>query len=322
MAPWYDSRAGIEASVQTLDGLNKLLSARSDAYRQRGERLDEWIALGRIRLDTFGQSMVLMEGYSSNRVKVSDEPVLHISEVSGFSASTGLTVPETKHRCPRCGNGWDISNWYDSTTVTSDSKLALGEVGKTHAQVQQELSDADPTRDYLLRTGVQNDKNIDLRPDPKWADNNYMKDYPINHNGFIDVDPDYVVVEGDKLYHTVFEYYHPNCLAEKKAESEQEYFAKMFADAGYQSVDLTAVPNEYCRIPSCCPPWYEVETEVGQFKIGWRKRVINIVWPKKLNALTLFGDEDVTKWETGIHAWGTEKGVEYLKAIRTFALEE
>ena len=54
----------------------------------------------------------------------------------------------------------------------------------------------------------------------------------------------------------------------------------------------------------------------GDIKIGWRKRVISIDWSStKRNLLHLFKDEDVTKEPYLVHAWGTDKAVDYLKRI-------
>jgi len=111
--------------------------------------------------------------------------------------------------------------------------------------------------------------------------------------------------------------------------------------AGLERALLSAIPNEYWK-EDTAEPWCLARTPFGTLKIGWRKRVLNIDWSAVLNerlakidkldldtrydaraalhktidANTLFPNEDVTRWETGIHAWGAEKAVEYLKVIR------
>lgn len=65
-------------------------------------------------------------------------------------------------------------------------------------------------------------------------------------------------------------------------------------------------------------PWYIVTTSKGRIKIGWRKRVLNIDWKGSEISKTaddLFPNEDVTKWETGIHAWSYEKAKEYIDKL-------
>ena len=79
------------------------------------------------------------------------------------------------------------------------------------------------------------------------------------------------------------------------------------------------IPNGYCH-DACCRhlPWFIVTTEVGRFKIGWRKRVINIDWSETIGtepSNSLFPEEDVTKGEKYIHAWSVEKAKEYIDKI-------
>lgn len=63
-------------------------------------------------------------------------------------------------------------------------------------------------------------------------------------------------------------------------------------------------------------PWYLIKTQWGLIMIGWRKRVINIDWEDTgLKAEDLTKDE-VTKWPEGVHAYGEEKALEYLKTLK------
>lgn len=65
-------------------------------------------------------------------------------------------------------------------------------------------------------------------------------------------------------------------------------------------------------------PWFVVTTEVGRFVVGWRKRVIHLDWsavPGAKDAEALFPNEDVTKDDKSIHAWGYEKAAEYVAKV-------
>lgn len=94
-----------------------------------------------------------------------------------------------------------------------------------------------------------------------------------------------------------------------------------------ETLTYELIPNEYCS-DSCCAhlPWIMFHTPLGDIKIGWRKRVIEITWQEnchEFNVLELFADEDVTKGDNYIHAWGYEKLYEYLKKFhRQFITEK
>lgn len=65
-------------------------------------------------------------------------------------------------------------------------------------------------------------------------------------------------------------------------------------------------------------PWLLVTTKRGVIEIGWRNHVISIDWSKTnvaATALELFPAEDVTKSGKMIHAWSTDKALEYVYKI-------
>jgi hypothetical protein len=116
-------------------------------------------------------------------------------------------------------------------------------------------------------------------------------------------------------------------------------FRGLLEKAGLGRALFTAIPNEYWRDDG--EPWFLARMPFGTLKIGWRKRVISIDWAEVLadrmkrierldvrtryelrqklheafDGKKLFPNEDVTRWETGIHAWGADKAVEYLKVL-------
>lgn len=89
-------------------------------------------------------------------------------------------------------------------------------------------------------------------------------------------------------------------------------------------VYVDEIPNEYSpQYYKALDPWFVVTTPKGRIKIGWRKRVMEIDWTDtvspfpfgKQKAQELFPDENVTKGEYYIHAYGYEKAKEYIKKI-------
>lgn len=88
------------------------------------------------------------------------------------------------------------------------------------------------------------------------------------------------------------------------------------------------ITNEYCSRECCAHrPWFLFHTPIGDIKIGWRKRVINITFMANFAPfdMEIFKEEDVTKYasEDGsrtIHAWGKDKLYDYLSRVHDVVL--
>jgi hypothetical protein len=65
-------------------------------------------------------------------------------------------------------------------------------------------------------------------------------------------------------------------------------------------------------------PWWLVKTAIGLIRFGRRKRVLEIDW-QETGVDVVVTDDDVTKESTMVHAWSTEKAVEYMKRLREIA---
>lgn len=83
------------------------------------------------------------------------------------------------------------------------------------------------------------------------------------------------------------------------------------------------IPNEYWGQDShygFSSPWLIITTTKGPITIGWRKRVIVIDWSESdiaASAEELFPQENVTKDDWVIHAYGYEKAREYIAKLLT-----
>jgi hypothetical protein len=104
-------------------------------------------------------------------------------------------------------------------------------------------------------------------------------------------------------------------VKEEAAENKRDILS-LFSE---QKIFVEEIDNEYMIHPySKHYPWFVVTTSKGRIKIGWRKRVLNICWDDSIikeSAKELFPDEDVTKFDKTIHAWGYDKAKEYIDIL-------
>ncbi len=115
---------------------------------------------------------------------------------------------------------------------------------------------------------------------------------------------------------------HRECHRAYQANDAREWWISIFKEVGFEKITHFQHPNMYCPCERC-EPWARVVTEIGEIEIGWRKRVIHMDWKASGRKFPeLFKDQDVTQWETGIHAWGRDKAIEYLHRLRDACLKE
>lgn len=100
--------------------------------------------------------------------------------------------------------------------------------------------------------------------------------------------------------------------------SEEEVKA-LFLLSGIEILKVWKVDNRYWpevyvkeRLGS---PWWLVKTKFGCVEIGWRKRVIHIDW-SDTEIRKEITEDDVTKSEILVHAWGYAKAIEYLTNLK------
>lgn len=92
---------------------------------------------------------------------------------------------------------------------------------------------------------------------------------------------------------------------------EEEMLKALLTLSRIKYTQLYRIINEYW---SEGEPWWLVRTSAGLLKIGWRKRVINIDW-SDTPLREILTQDDVTKEDTLVHAWGYAKAVEYLGVV-------
>ena len=108
----YDTKEGIEESINNADDFAAMLKARADAGYDRKERLQEFIVLGRYDLDTCGNFGMLDKRIDLPNVVTHGEankliPGLRICVNHGYQPTIGQI-------CTTCGNAWGVYDLDDS----------------------------------------------------------------------------------------------------------------------------------------------------------------------------------------------------------------
>ncbi|HCQ31641.1 TPA: hypothetical protein DIU27_04665 [Candidatus Collierbacteria bacterium] len=326
----YDSYEAIYESLKSLATFNALLEARHRAGYERHERLKEWVILGRFSLDTCGNTLkftgenipaemlnhlhaVMTQDDFNSYIKLRSE-----GQDIWFSSSIGSGIPPAHIVCPECKEPWAVSNCHD-VVVEHESRVVKLDgycsVAATLGMIKELwLKNGEAIWRVQPDCSIRNDRYIDhsIRKDELGQKYQMQK----NENGWIAPDDNYRIQSGDEAMVNIWTYRHHRCHRINQLTREQEYFEKIFAEAGYKKVKLAYTPNQYCPCDSCAP-WFKVVADGISFTIGWRKRVINIESTNsRIDFTKLFQSEDVTKSTHGIHAWGREKCIEYLTTIR------
>lgn len=209
--PWYNTKEGIAAKLDTLENFHKLLDERRIAHQERKENLNGYFILnGHYHLDSMGQCWKL-----SGEILTVDVPLVISQEDNLASFSGGGGYPPTPYiLCPECGNGWDMSNVIDNITTKAiykpfSAKEYIGKSLTTMWEAYEKKTDAE--YEHSTSHCVKNKKYIDDTPDPE------RDGLSINSNGFIPddygaTDPEYILQEGDEVYFWVNHCYHRQCL--------------------------------------------------------------------------------------------------------------
>lgn len=334
---WYDTKIGIQDSIKTLSGFLKLTGERHIAGYIRKEELNQIYVFGDYYFDTCGNCAIAKPSIKNLYPNIPD--VLdhaeywqfvkaRVDEESfyGISFMFYNNIPSENVICPVCNAGWDIGNMRDVVSTENGVVVdATDFIGKTLFDFKEYYSSLSDAEYYIRGEPFLNNKRfIDLSP---WTDNpktELEKTTVKNDNGWVGtkdgINDSYVIEAGDRISLGKVMYFHTDCKKKYLDIVMSQSFKDIFLNAGYKKLDIAPTKNEYCGCEYCAP-WYFVKTEIGVFKIGWRKRVINIEFrpknPKKnkINISQLFENEDVTKGNDSIHAWGYEKAMEYLKKI-------
>jgi len=333
--PLYDSKTGILGYLADgLAGLNELERARHQAGYKRQERLQEFCILGRWMTDSCGNfgkiigdkrmSYLIPAEILSDcpRVATREEISKQVERIAWDGASSH--IPHPGMICELCQEAWTLENAHDAVQFNDHVTINCEPFVGIELELFERSLISNVRDTKLFGEFLRNDRFIDKTP---------MKgttDVPKNRNGWVErssLPKNYRFHEGDEINATYFYWRHPRCHQLAVDEEARQEMQSTILKAGFVGFSLTPIKNGYWGDPNfAVSPWFIVESqEMGKFTIGWRKRVINIDWSeseqlKSVDTLKLFEKENVTKETTLIHAWGYEKAVEYLTALRIAAI--
>lgn len=315
----YDRAEGIYGYLTDLKSLNRLFSDRHKAGYTYGERLEEFCVLGRFYLDTCGNCSPITEGAPAERggcpdVMTKDEMWRFLGKDHSMTWSHKTPIPPDYVKCEVCGEPWTIQDCHDIIQSDKHDEAPLAEFAGQSLRTIKKISALDgKVPHYIIKDILINVKR-EGTPDGHMDDG----------RPWFRVKDDHIILPDDVASLRVFTYEHDACYRKDLAAKERQKFEETFAEAGFPKVNLIEIPNEYWGVnretgkpPYYAAPWYNVQIASGPvFKIGWRKRVINIDWSSTGKALEhLFAGENVTKGSGHVHAWGYKKAAEYLKKL-------
>lgn len=177
---------------------------------------------------------------------------------------------------------------------------------------------------YGLKILVYRPPEAQARFDALWA-KDYLKSTP-EENAI-----KYMVPEAEKLLNIVRR--QDRMLDPVVQQAEKDTKSSIAKAFGNNIIFTETVPNGYWGPESpwsVGDPWYRVTTTIGHLIVGWRKRVIHLDWKDTVlrsrnvegritrpppSGQEVFPNEDVTRLETGIHAWGYDKLTEYVQTL-------
>jgi len=335
---WYDSKEGIAEKITSLVGIHELIDERHVAGYDRGERMQEFVILGRWSTDTCGNFGKIGSDFIPKARWPEMPDVLTRAEFWEYVARHSLEevhmsvsicehgIPPANIQCVHCGETWSIENCWDTVVRHRTVVLPLADfVGRTLAEVKAHFG-AKTNAIYRMQSDIliRHDRFIDLSPKYPEPEHDWQKGMPKNETGWVDekhgITDEYVIQPDDEGFFNEWTFLHKDCDCIDLADKEADYFLEIFKEAGFDTESnlfiQERIPNQYCSCERCAP-WYNFHTTIGLFTIGWRKRVISITFAGcEIPLFVLFPQEDVTKSKDSIHAWGREKAIEYLKTIK------
>jgi hypothetical protein len=210
------------------------------------------------------------------------------------SMGGGYTMPLADVPCIHCGQKWTVETSHDCRIHEAgrfnevEYPATPDLVGKKLAEVR-EIVTRTPSNDAKLTmyksTVLRSDRFIDTT----LVENEFSKEMEVrNAQGYATADSyyagraelvdwdQYVVQEGDVLIFSKVQYIHPACEVERVTEKVRESLADALTQAGVKIHGSVRIPNGYTEA-MYSGAWFIFETNLGMFRIGWRRHVISVL---------------------------------------------
>ncbi len=321
----YDSAKGVGRFLRHYPHFHAVIEERRLAA-ERGEGLNELVVLRHFVLDRFGQvgrispypdGIMDHKGLCETRAEF-------FADLQGKCEYVSVTLapvylPPINTQCAGCGQYYGTADCHDVMVWNeNDIRLSLDEfVGRQFWEVKHAFAACHSAQHHFSpQAMIRNDRFVNLGQEPYFDSTS-----PINQFGWVGVEQGlgdwYVIQPGDETCYSRTQYFHQACFEPWMTEKTRKEFEAVFLAIGFDaSSAMTVIPNKYGSF-SYHGPWFQVELPEGSLRIGWRKRVIEIVlsdW--SIDCTQLFAGEEVTKDQQLIHAWGYDQAVQYLSRMR------
>lgn len=288
----YSRVEDVSAYVVDLATLHEWLAARREVARSRpGTRAmqPEFVIQGQWIADQFGQFTRITvrpeyEAYKPERLPLiltRDQFEMLLSRKYGEAVSWGWgfgapdsSLPPADVVCTECLHPWELANISDvfSTGRTEAMSLAAW-VGRPLQECVAELCDT-RAEVRVVRTDsafLRNDRYIDRTPTQHGLEK--------NPRGWVGADvidyKTYRVQDGDDLSVTRQQFYHKACHDMHVSHVVRTEFTAALERSTRATYGMVKIPNQYGSF-DFNGPWFLVDTDLGLFRMGWRRHVIEV----------------------------------------------
>lgn len=270
----YNTVAGIQASLESLNTFTKLLDARRVA-REQNLPLRIFVVQGKWYLDQFAQiGYLTLQDQKFQPLSPDSLFLTEMDEVMSIKSFEALRqkhqlnysimlngkgpLPKPTSYCAHCGARWHIDN-LDDYRIQSDTIPAVELMKHVGYHIAEDLIK------YLVKESKEG--RVD-RDDKNDLAEQFLEERT-GHQWAIHSD------NGKVSYYTFTKYFHNKCHDEIIRQENFKAFKHAIEQAGFKVHGMIRTKNEYGS-KDYRGDWLLVDMEYGLLRVGWRKRVINI----------------------------------------------